>query len=270
MRFPTRRSRASRPAAARLLGLLAALWLWLPGAAAAMGCFPSAAMPPGLVPVALAEGASVELTFLGHSTFLIESRGGTRAVTDYNAYIRSPVTPEIVTMNNFHDTHYTDFVEPGVRHILRGWNPAGGPAEHDVTVNDLRVRNVPTAVHGRIGDQALGNSIFVFETPDLCIAHLGHLHHLLLDAQLGEIGQIDVLLVPIDGSYTMSQQEMAQVIDQIGPAVVVPMHYFGGYRLAQFLELMRPRWEVVMSETPKLTLSRATLPWRQIIVLPGA
>lgn len=243
--------------------------LALPGAAAAMGCFPTAGLAPRIVPVAFAEGASVELTFLGHSTFLIESKGGTKAVTDYNAYVRAPVTPDIVTMNNAHDTHFTDFVEPGVTHVLRGWNPAGGAAEHDVALNDLRVRNVPTAVHGRVGDQALGNSIFVFETPDLCIAHLGHLHHVLLDTHVGEIGQIDVLLVPIDGSYTMSQQEMMRVIDQIGPAVVVPMHYFGSHRLAQFLELMRPRWEVVMSETPKLALSRATLPWRQIIVLPG-
>lgn len=254
----------------RLLCLLVLLLPALPGTAAATGCFPTAALEPRLVPVALPEGASVELTFLGHSTFLIESRGGTRAVTDYNAYVRAPVTPDIVTMNNAHDTHFTDFVEPGVRHILRGWNPEGGAAEHDVTVNDLRVRNVPTAVHGRVGDQALGNSIFVFETPDLCIAHLGHLHHVLLDVQVGEIGQIDVLLVPIDGIYTMSQEEMVQVIDQIGPAVVVPMHYFGGTRLARFLELMRGRWEVVMSDTPKLDLSRATLPWRQIIVLPGS
>jgi L-ascorbate metabolism protein UlaG (beta-lactamase superfamily) len=254
---------AIRLVAAVLFGLL------LPGTAAAMGCFPSAGLAPGMVRVALSSDASVELTFLGHSTFLIESRGGTRAVTDYNAYVRSPVTPDIVTMNNAHDTHYTDFVEPGVQHILRGWSPTGGAAEHDVTLADLRVRNVPTAVHGRVGDQALGNSIFVFETPDLCIAHLGHLHHVLLDTQLGEIGEIDVLLVPIDGAYTMSQEEMAQVIDQIGPAVVVPMHYFGAERLARFLGLMRDRWEVVMSEIPKLALSRATLPWRQIIVLPG-
>jgi L-ascorbate metabolism protein UlaG (beta-lactamase superfamily) len=251
------------------LVLAAALAVLLPGAAAASGCFPSAGLVLRAVPAALSSDASVELTFLGHSTFLIESRAGTRAVTDYNAYVRSPVTPDIVTMNNAHDTHYTETIEPGVKHILRGWSPTGGAAEHDMILGDLRVRNVPTAVHGRVGDQALGNSIFVFETTDLCIAHLGHLHHVLLDTQVGEIGEIDVLLVPIDGFYTMSQEEMAQVIDQIGPAVVVPMHYFGAERLGRFLQLMSDRWEVVMAETPTLALSRATLPWRQIIVLPG-
>jgi L-ascorbate metabolism protein UlaG (beta-lactamase superfamily) len=252
------------PMTACLLGAIAY------GEAVASGCFPTAGLEPRLIPAAITAGASLELTFLGHSSFLVETREGARAVTDYNGYIRAPVTPDVVTMNNAHSTHYTNAIEPGVRHVLRGWNPAGGAAEHDVTWRDLRVRNVPTAVHGRVGDQALGNSIFVFETPDLCIAHLGHLHHVLLDTQLAEIGQIDILLVPIDGAYTMSQAEMAQVIDQIAPAVVIPMHYFGASRLAGFLGLMRGRWEVVMAERPALTLSRATLPWRQVIVLPGS
>jgi L-ascorbate metabolism protein UlaG (beta-lactamase superfamily) len=239
------------------------------GQAAAMGCFPSASLEPRVIPAALPAGASLQLTFLGHSSFLIETAGGSTAVTDYNDGIGTPITPNVATMNNAHSSHYSNYPNPGIEHVLRGWNPEGGSAEHDVTVGDLRVRNVPTAVHGRVGDQALGNSIFVFETPDLCVAHLGHLHHVLLDTQLGEIGQIDVLLVPVDGIYTMSQAEMAQVIDQINPAVVVPMHYFSAARLAGFLELMKDRWEVVISETPTLAVSRATLPWRQVIVLPG-
>jgi L-ascorbate metabolism protein UlaG (beta-lactamase superfamily) len=238
--------------------------------ASATGCFPTAQLEPRFQLAAIPQGASLELTFLGHSSFLIETREGARAVTDYNGYIRAAVTPDIVTMNNAHSTHFTDVIEPGVRQVLRGWNPDGGAAEHDVTWRDLRVRNVPTAVHGRVGDQALGNSIFVFETPDLCVAHLGHLHHVLLDTQLAEIGQIDVLLVPIDGAYTMSQAEMVQVINQIGPAVVIPMHYFGSSRLGGFLGLMREGWEVTMAERPSLALSRGTLPWRQVIVLPGS
>jgi L-ascorbate metabolism protein UlaG (beta-lactamase superfamily) len=250
------------------LALLAVLMLG-PGQALAVGCFPTAGIASRLVLAALPEGASVQLTFLGHSSFLIETAEGATAVTDYNDYVRAPVTPDIVTMNNAHSTHYSNHVEPGVRHILRGWNPAGGAAEHDITYRDLRVRNVPTAVHGRIGDQALGNSIFVFETPDLCIAHLGHLHHVLLDVHLGEIGQIDVLLVPIDGAYTMSQEEMVQVIEQIGPAVVIPMHYFGAERLSRFLSLLGDRWQVEMASSPVLPLSRPSLPWRKVIVLPG-
>src|SRR5262245_26865465 len=62
---------------------------------------------------------TVSVTFLGHSSFLLESPAGVRVVTDYNDLIRAPVTPDIVTMNNAHETHYTDMVESGVKYVLR-------------------------------------------------------------------------------------------------------------------------------------------------------
>src|SRR5436305_11108606 len=86
----------------------------------------------------------VGLTFLGHASFLIESPRGVRIVTDYNDMIRAPVTPDIVTMNNAHPTHYTDAVEPGVKYVLRGWDPTGGVAAHRLEYRDVHVHNVPT------------------------------------------------------------------------------------------------------------------------------
>lgn len=250
------------------------LWLGLLGSAFASGCFPVAGIEPRLAPAAwrtaaLPAGATVRLTFLGHASFLIETRGGVRAVTDYNAYVGAPATPDIVTMNNAHDTHWTAFVAPGVKHVLRGWNPAGGEARHDLTYRDLRVRNIPTSMHGRAGAQGNSNSIFVFEIEDLCIAHLGHLHHRLTGQHLAELGVIDVVLVPVDGRWTMSQEEMAEVIRQIGAPVVIPMHYFGSAVLARFLELVEGEYELMMSETSTLVLSRASLPQRRVVVLPG-
>ena len=251
-----------------------ALWWAMVGPALASGCFPVAGLEPRLVPAALQTaalpaGVTARLTFLGHSSFLLETAGGATAVTDYNAYVRAPVTPGIVTMNNAHDSHYTNLVEPGVQHVLRGWNPAGGVARHDITYLDLRVRNIPTSVHGRSGAQGNSNSIFVFEVGDLCIAHLGHLHHVLTDQHLAELGVIDVVLVPVDGAYTMSQPEMVEVIRQIGAPVVIPMHYFGSEVLGRFLALVDDDYEVALREAPSLLLARATLPQRTVIVLPG-
>lgn len=254
-----------------LLGIL----LVLPSAEAlAFGCFPIAAPPASLHLAAfrvaeLPEGVAARIVFLGHSSFWIESPEGVTAITDYNGFVRGDRLPDIVTMNNSHETHFTPFPEPEIPHVLRGWNPEGGPAEHDLTVRDMRVRNVPTAVRGRSGPQELSNSIFVFEIGDLCIAHLGHLHHLLTDDQLAELGRIDVLLVPIDGMYTMSQEEMAQVVEQIGPRIVVPMHWFGSALLERFLGLMRGRWEIEVRDEPVLDLRPERLPDRTIVVLPG-
>jgi L-ascorbate metabolism protein UlaG (beta-lactamase superfamily) len=211
----------------------------------------------------------VRLTFLGHSSFLIETPDGVSAVTDYNGYYRPDLVPTIVTMNNAHSSHYTFDVDPGVKHVLRGWPQNGGWAQHDVEEGDLRVRNIPTAVHGRTGDQALGNSIFVFETPDLCIAHLGHLHHVLTEDQVAELGQIDILLVPIDGGYTMAQELMVEVIEQIRPSLVIPMHYFASTLVGRFASLVDESWDVRTSSSPSVTLTRADLPYRQVLVLPG-
>ena len=244
--------------------------------ALAAGCFPVARNGQDIVPAAFRQAAipadsTVQLTYLGHSSFLIETRGGVTAVTDYNGYNRPSFVPDIVTMNNAHSTHYTSNPDPGIGHVLRGWNPSGGWAEHNILVEDLRVRNVPTAVHGRSGTDALSNSMFVFEVEDLCIAHLGHLHHVLTREQVGEIGQIDIVLVPVDGSYTMSQDEMFDVLDQIRAELVIPMHFFGPTTLGRFLALAeRKGYEVVRAADPVVALSRMTLPHRQVMVLPGS
>jgi L-ascorbate metabolism protein UlaG (beta-lactamase superfamily) len=265
--------RLPRPRAGRLLGALLGLLVATPAFAT---CFPIAGRDQPMLRLAayepgpLPQAGEVRLTFLGHSSFLIETPGGASVVTDYNGVYRPPAPPAIVTMNNAHSTHYTDYPDPEIEHVLRGWDPGGGMAKHDLRYKDLRIRNVPTNVREWSGGtRHNGNSIFVFEVADLCIAHLGHLHHRLTDQHLGELGMIDVLLVPVDGAFTLAVDLMIEVIEQIRPAIVVPMHYFGQPTLARFLDLVGERYEVVESATPTLTLSRLSLPWAKLVVLPG-
>src|SRR3546814_6878426 len=102
----------------------------------------------------------------------------------------------------------------------------------------MRVWNIPTNVRQWDDNVRMaGNSIFVFEVAGLCIAHLGHLHHRLTDRHLAFLGVIDVLLVPGDGSYTLAQDMMMEVIRQIRPSVVIPMHSFGATTLDRFLAM---------------------------------
>jgi L-ascorbate metabolism protein UlaG (beta-lactamase superfamily) len=212
----------------------------------------------------------VGVTFLGHASFLIESPAGVTIVTDYNDLIRAPVTPDIVTMNNAHTTHYTDFVEPGVKIVLRGWDPAGGVARHQVEFRDVRIHNVPTNVRDFGGTRYNGNSIFVFETADLCLAHLGHLHHTLTDAHLTDLGPIDVVFVPVDGGFTLNQQDMITVLQQIKPKIVIPMHLFGPSTLERFLARLGDLYPIKRAPSATITLSRAELPAEpQLLVLPG-
>jgi L-ascorbate metabolism protein UlaG (beta-lactamase superfamily) len=219
---------------------------------------------------AAAPEGSVGLTFLGHASFLIESPQGVTIVTDYNDMIRAPVTPDIVTMNNAHPTHYTDAIEPGVKFVLRGWDPAGGIATHHLDYRDVKIHNVPTNVREFGGTRYNGNSIFVFDVADLCLAHLGHLHHTLTPGHLADLGPIDVVMVPVDGAYTLNQDDMIAVLQQIKPKIAVPMHVFTQATLDRFLGRAAEFYTVKRTEEPAVALTRASLPdVPEMLVLPG-
>ncbi|WP_038358917.1 MBL fold metallo-hydrolase [Bosea sp. UNC402CLCol] len=212
------------------------------------------------------------LTFVGHATFLIETPGGVKIATDYNDYVRPPVTPDIATMNKAHSTHYSNRPDPAIKLILRGWDPEGkGAAKHDVTFGDVRVRNVPTNIRTYDGGTDYdGNSIFVFEIGDLCIAHLGHLHHPLEPGHLRALGRVDVVLFPVDGSYTLDQEGMLEVLKSLQARVMIPMHFFGGGTLERFLSRTKGLWPVERRDTSSITVSKAALPATPtVIVLPG-
>jgi L-ascorbate metabolism protein UlaG (beta-lactamase superfamily) len=227
---------------------------------------------PAAFKLAALAGDQVRITYVGHSTFLLESPRVVRIATDYNDYVRPPVLPDIVTMNHAHSTHYTDSPDPGIPHVLRGWaEERGKPVRHDLQVKDVRVRNVPTNIRDYGGGtERHGNSIFVFEIANLCIAHLGHLHHTLNQQQMNEIGRIDAVLVPVDGSYTLDLEGMVEVLEGLKAPLMIPMHYFSAYTLARFLDRMREKFDVEMAETPSVVISKTTLPAKpKVLVLPG-
>jgi len=210
----------------------------------------------------------VRLSYVGHSTFVLESPQGVTIATDYNDYVRPRIPPAIATMNRAHDTHFTDAPPSSIRHVLRGWS-SGGRARHDVSLDDVRVRNVPTNLRAYGGTEYYGNSIFVFEIAGLCIGHLGHLHHTLTPEHLKAIGQLDVVLVPVDGSFTMDIDGMVEVLKTLGAPLIIPMHYFGQSTLNRFLDRLGSSYEIRRSEAPEIVLSKAGLPGKgTVLVLP--
>src|SRR4249919_1410364 len=213
----------------------------------------------------------VRITYVGHATFLIESPQLVRIATDYNDYVRPPVLPDIVTMNHAHSSHYTLSPDPGIKYVLHGWADDEKPARIDLQYRDVRVRNVPTNIRSFDGGtERHGNSIFVFEVANLCIAHLGHLHHTLTQQQLNEIGRVDIVLVPVDGSYTLDLDGMVEVLHALKAPLMIPMHYFSAYTLDRFLQRVRQEWNVEVAEIPSLVVSKATLPAKpKVLVLPG-
>jgi L-ascorbate metabolism protein UlaG (beta-lactamase superfamily) len=228
---------------------------------------------PRAIPASL-KADEIRINYVGHSTFLIESPRGMKIATDYNDYVKPRVLPDIVTMNYAHSTHFTDHPDPGIKHVLRGWGSSPDkPARHDLNAGDVRVRNVPTNIRSYVsgGTERHGNSIFIFEVANLCVAHLGHLHHTLNQQQLNEIGRVDVVMVPVDGGVTLDHEGMAEVLQALKAPLMIPMHFFSTYSLRGFMDRLREKsFEVEFHDVGSTVVSKTTLPAKPTLrVLPG-
>ncbi|MEO6298413.1 MAG: MBL fold metallo-hydrolase [Paracoccaceae bacterium] len=258
---------------------------WLPAFCLALwpvGAGAEARIPSDCIALSLADTAVVPVVFgapladdvvriryLQHAMFAIEG-GGLLAVTDYTGNIGNPdVVPDIVTMNNAHSTHYTDHPDPRIPLVLRGWPMDGVPAAYDIDLGQMRVRNVTTDLRGPFGEGARkdGNSIFIFEVAGLCIGHLSHLHQIPTAAQYAAIGRLDVVMVPVDGAYTMDVADMADVVRHLHARVVLPMHWFSPEGLAQFLVQLKPDYQIVVPGGADVEVSRDALPDRPMVVV---
>lgn len=223
---------------------------------------------PPVSPAAVTAG-EVSITFLGHSTFLIETPGGVSIATDYNGWFRTAAPPTVVTMNKAHSSHYTLTPGPAIRHVLHGWGENGEPADHDLVVGDTYIRNVVTDIRSGFGGmEPNGNSIFIFEVAGLCIGHLGHLHYELDDSHYRAIGRLDVLMVPVDGGLTMGSESMSRVVSRLRSALILPMHRRP--LINDFLAMFGDDYDKGFAEGPTVKVSLRSLPTKPLIyVLQG-
>jgi L-ascorbate metabolism protein UlaG (beta-lactamase superfamily) len=114
-----------------------------------------------------------------------------------------------------------------------------------------------------------GNSIFIFEVGGLCIGHLGHLHVKLDDSHFAAIGRLDILMVPIDGAYTMSLDGISEITRRLRASVVLPMHRFET-PLEEFMQRIGKEFEIDRRGERSLRISRETLPATPtVIILDG-
>src|ERR1700742_1173853 len=199
-------------------------------------CLAMSQAPPRVTPVSLrfaaAKPEDVTITYAGHSTYYIDTPGGVRIATDFSGVYTTGRLPDVVTMNRAHSTHYTLFPDPRIPHVLHGWNDDGSPARINERIGDVLIRDVTTDIRRYFMDDSSGemikdgNSIFIFEVAGLCIGHLGHLHHKLDDSHFAAIGRLDIVMVPIDGTYTMSLDGVSEITKRLRASVVLPMHRF--------------------------------------------
>jgi L-ascorbate metabolism protein UlaG (beta-lactamase superfamily) len=239
-------------------------------------CLAMASTPPRATPVSLRRAAAgtdeVAITYAGHSTYYIDTPGGLRIATDWSGAYRTGRLPDVVTMNRAHSTHYTLFPDPRIPHVLHGWGEDGQAAKISEKIGDALIRNVTTDIRRFYGDYSGanmikdGNSIFIFEVAGLCIGHLGHLHVKLDDSHLAAIGRLDILMVPIDGTYTMSLDGVSEITRRLRASVVLPMHRFET-PLEDFMQRIGKDFAIDQRSERTLRISRETLPTAPTVII---
>jgi len=177
---------------------------------------------------AAGEAGGVLLRWYGHSMFLLTSPGGTAILTDPNSGIgyEKPQLERVdaVTVSHDHSDHNKTDLAGKDATVLRGVKDDDW-VQIDQTIGDVQIRTIPTFHDAVQGKERGKNSMFLFETGGLRILFAGDLGHVLDEEQVAAVGQIDVLLLPVGGFFTIGPVDASQVVRQLNPKIVVPMHY---------------------------------------------
>ncbi|HLX17219.1 MAG TPA: MBL fold metallo-hydrolase [Bradyrhizobium sp.] len=239
-------------------------------------CLAMSQARPGATPVGFrrltAKSDEVTITYAGHSTYYIDTPAGLRIATDFSGANTTGRLPDVVTMNRAHSTHYSLFPDSRILRVLHGWGDDGKPAQIAMRIGDVFIRNVTTDIRRHFMDDSStemikdGNSIFIFEVAGLCIGHLGHLHHRLDETHFAAIGRLDIVMVPIDGTYTMSLDGISEITRRLRASVVLPMHRFAT-PLDEFMRRIGQQFEIDERAERSLTISRESLPGTPTVII---
>ncbi len=165
----------------------------------------------------------MNVKWLGHACFFITSKEGIRIITDpYTVggdinYSPINVTADIVLVSHGHSDHNNVAAVQGKPEVVKGSGTK--------TARGIQFRGVATYHDASQGKQRGHNTIFCFSVDDIKLCHLGDLGHLLSPEQVKEIGNVDILFIPVGGVYTIDAAGASRVCEQLKPRVVMPMHF---------------------------------------------
>ena len=207
------------------------------------------------------EEEGITLSFISHAQFRIVDAQGIHIATDYSGFDSTHGLPTIATMNTVHTGHLTLDPHPEIPHVLHGWKENGEPSRHYVNIDHVIVRNVTTDfTFEPWGVREDENSIFIFEIGGLCIGHLGQLHDLPTDAQFADIGQLDVVMLQVDGAKPLSDDMILEIVNRVGARVVIPMHWFDRSSIFSFIDRMERHFPIDGRNESTTNLSLRSLP----------
>ena len=165
----------------------------------------------------------MKVKWLGHSCFLITSETGLKIITDPYWTGRginySPVNEaaDIVTVSHGHLDHNNVAAVSGKPEIITGSGTK--------TAKGLQFKGIASHHDKARGKERGDNTIFCFTVDGINLCHLGDLGHELGQEEIAQIGNVDILLIPIGGFFTIDAKLAGKVADDLKPKVIAPMHY---------------------------------------------
>ena len=162
----------------------------------------------------------MQIVWHGHSCFTLKNSKTTVITDPYSSEIglKLPkLTANIVTCSHNHPGH-NNFKELNGDFLLFDC-----PGEYEA--KEVAITGVASWHNPKDEKDRGPNTIFSFTIDGLNICHLGDLGHVLTAEQNDEIGDVDILLVPVGGVSTLNTKKVSELIDKIDPRIVIPMHY---------------------------------------------
>jgi len=161
------------------------------------------------------------ITWLGHSSFLIEGSSGKKIITDpFNGTVGYKLyesDADVVTISHNHfDHNYTEKIKgnPRIISVIGSFD-----------LEDIKIKGIKSYHDNVMGSKRGDNIIYIIEMDGYRLCHLGDLGYVLDSAAIKELGLIDVLFIPVGGNYTLDNQEASELAKLIKSHIVIPMHY---------------------------------------------
>ena len=207
----------------------------------------------------------MEISWLGHSCFQLRGKNVTLITDPFSPQLGhslGKISAPIVTISHNHPGHNFAGGVDGDPRIVRG------PGEYEIS--DVLITGVASYHDNKHGQELGRNTIYIIHIDDLIICHLGDLGHILQEEQLEEVADADMLLVPIGGQHTINAAQAAEVISQVEPHIVIPMHYSPpiGDVPNPLDKFCREMGIEAINPQPKLSITRSALPAEtQVVIL---
>ena len=200
----------------------------------------------------------MDITWLGHSCFKIKGSHATVITDPYSpdlGYKLGKPSARIVTVSHQHPGHsYVQGIGGQPKVVNR-------PGEYEIS--GVLIIGIATFHDGERGKKRGKNTVYLMEIDEISVCHLGDLGHVLSAEQVEEIDNVDVLLLPVGGVSTINAPMAAEVVRQLEPKAVIPMHYKTpalGLELEPVDRFLKEIGAKQVEPLPKLSLTKSNLP----------